>query len=100
MEPETFEHAYYHFNFEVSIKWRQEMSKEFDAFKEKGVYETIFKSELPNGRTCIKNIWAFKIKCNRIFSAGLVACGYSQVPGVDFQESFAAVINDVTFAFY
>jgi Reverse transcriptase (RNA-dependent DNA polymerase) len=26
-----------------------------------------------------------------------VACGYSQVPGVDFQESFAPVINDVTF---
>jgi Reverse transcriptase (RNA-dependent DNA polymerase) len=26
-----------------------------------------------------------------------VACGYSQVPGVNFQESFAPVINDVTF---
>jgi Reverse transcriptase (RNA-dependent DNA polymerase) len=27
----------------------------------------------------------------------LVACGYSQVPGVDFNESFATVINDVSF---
>jgi Reverse transcriptase (RNA-dependent DNA polymerase) len=27
----------------------------------------------------------------------LVACGYSQVPGVDFNESFAPVINDVSF---
>jgi Reverse transcriptase (RNA-dependent DNA polymerase) len=26
-----------------------------------------------------------------------VACGYSQVPGVNFQESFAPEINDVTF---
>jgi Reverse transcriptase (RNA-dependent DNA polymerase) len=26
-----------------------------------------------------------------------VACGYSQVPGVDFHESFTPVINDVTF---
>jgi hypothetical protein len=61
--------------------------------KEKEVYEKICKSELPNGRTCIKNKWVFKIKCNGIFRA-LVACGYSQVPGV---ESFAPVINDVTF---
>ena len=30
------------------------------------------------------------------FRARLVACGYSQVPGVDFVESYAPVINDVT----
>jgi hypothetical protein len=27
----------------------------------------------------------------------LVACGYSQIPGVDFQESYSPVINDVAF---
>jgi hypothetical protein len=27
----------------------------------------------------------------------LVACGFSQVPGVDFTESFAPVLNDVSF---
>jgi hypothetical protein len=26
-----------------------------------------------------------------------VACGYSQVPGIDFNESFAPVMNDVSF---
>jgi hypothetical protein len=26
-----------------------------------------------------------------------VACGYSQIPGIDFNESFAPVINDVRF---
>ena len=25
-----------------------------------------------------------------------MACGYSQIPGVDFTESYAPVINDVT----
>jgi Reverse transcriptase (RNA-dependent DNA polymerase) len=39
----------------------------------------------------------FKIKRNGAFRARLVACGYSQVPGVDFNESFAPVINDVSF---
>jgi hypothetical protein len=26
-----------------------------------------------------------------------VACGYSEVPGIDFSESFAPVLNDVSF---
>jgi hypothetical protein len=26
-----------------------------------------------------------------------VACGYSQIPGIDFNESYAPVINDVSF---
>ena len=39
----------------------------------------------------------FKIKRKGVFRARLLACGYSRVPGVDFQESFAPVINDVTF---
>jgi hypothetical protein len=26
-----------------------------------------------------------------------VACGYSQVPGIDFNESFARVLNDISF---
>jgi hypothetical protein len=48
--------------------------------KEKGVYEKILKSELPNKRECFKNKWVFKIKRNGIFRALLIACGYSQIP--------------------
>jgi hypothetical protein len=95
-EPETFEDTYYHPNHEERMKWRAAISKEFDEMNEKEVYEKICKSELPNGRTFIKNKWVLKIIHNEIFRAGLVACEYSQVPGVDFQESFAPVINDVT----
>jgi hypothetical protein len=49
-EPETFEDTYYHPNLEERMKWREEISKEFDEMKEKEVYEKIFKSELPKGR--------------------------------------------------
>jgi hypothetical protein len=38
----------------------------------------------------------FKIKRNRIFRARLVACRYSQVPGIVFIESYAPVINDAS----
>jgi hypothetical protein len=37
------------------------------------------------------------VKRNGIFQARLVACSYSQVPGIDFSESFAPVLNDVSF---
>jgi hypothetical protein len=96
-DPETLEDAYYHPNLEERMKSRKAISKEFDDIKEKEFYEKICKSELPNWYTYIKNKWVFEIKRNGTFRARLVACGYSQVPGVGFQESFAPVINDVTF---
>jgi hypothetical protein len=58
--------------------------------EDKGVYKKIEKSELPDNRVCVKNKWIFKMKRNGIFRARLVACGYSQVPGIEFQESFCA----------
>ena len=27
----------------------------------------------------------------------MVACGYSQIPGVDYTESYSPVVNDITF---
>ena len=36
------------------------------------------------------------MKRNGIFRPRLVACGYSQIPGVDFTESYAPVIHNVT----
>jgi Reverse transcriptase (RNA-dependent DNA polymerase) len=63
----------------------------------KGVWKIIQKLGMPNGRNCIKSIWMFKLKRNRVYRARLVACGYIQVPGVDYQGSFAPVNNDVTF---
>ena len=32
-----------------------------------------------------------------MFQARLFACGYSQVPGVDFTEAYSPVVNDVSF---
>jgi adenine-specific DNA methylase len=40
-EPETFEDACYHPNFEERMKWREEISKKIVEMNEKGVYETI-----------------------------------------------------------
>ncbi len=39
----------------------------------------------------------FKVKRNGVFRARLVALGYSQIPGVDYTDNFAPVINDITY---
>jgi hypothetical protein len=65
--------------------------------EKRGVWEIIDEKNIPINRRCIKNKWIFKVKRIGIFRARLVACGYSQVPGIDFSESFAPVLNDVSF---
>ncbi len=65
--------------------------------EKKEVWEVMKKKDIPQDRRTIKCKWIFKIKRNGVFRARLVACGYSQIPGVDFNESFAPVVNDVSF---
>jgi hypothetical protein len=44
-----------------------------------------------------KSKWLIKIKRKGIIRAGLVACGYRQISGIDFTESYDPFINDVSF---
>lgn len=60
------------------------------------VYGRTARSKIPKLHRCVKSKWVFKIKRDGRFRACLVACGYSQIPGVDFVENFSPVINDVT----
>ena len=97
MEPVSFDEAFNHSELESRVKWRSAINKEFKEMDVRGVWKKISKSEMPAGRRCVKSKWVFKIKRNGVFRARLVACGYSQVPGLDFNDSFAPVVNDVTF---
>jgi hypothetical protein len=60
------------------------------------VWRHMKKKDVLKGRRCIKTQWVWEVKRNGIFRARLVACGYSQVPGIDFTESYASVIDDDT----
>jgi hypothetical protein len=55
------------------------------------------KEKIPEGRKYVRSKWVFKITRNGIFRARLVRCGYSQVPAIDFTESYSSVIIDVSF---
>jgi Reverse transcriptase (RNA-dependent DNA polymerase) len=95
-DPGLFDEAYNNPNLEERAKLREAIQRELKEMEDKGVYKKIEKSELPDNCVCVKNKWIFKVKRNGIFRAQLVACWCSQVPGIDFQESVAPIMNDVT----
>jgi hypothetical protein len=66
--------------------WIGATGKENTKMENCNVWTLIDRSSMQPGRVCIKFRWVFEIKRDGTFSARLVACGYSQKPGVDFQE--------------
>ena len=78
-------------------KWWTAMSTEFKNMEEKQVWEIVERKNVPTGRKIIGNKWVFTVKDDGRYRARTVAKGYSQIPGKDFQENFAPVINDTTF---
>jgi hypothetical protein len=61
------------------------------------VWHIVKRNAIPPGCKWVKCKWVLDIKQNGVFRACLVACGYSQTTGVDFQESYSPLINDVVF---
>ncbi|KAL7568636.1 hypothetical protein ACA910_022734 [Epithemia clementina (nom. ined.)] len=96
-EPKTFREAWDHDDPEQRMKWREAIRKEIRLMIEKGVWRFVKRKEISKSRRLVGSKWVFKIKRDGTSRARLVALGYSQVPGVDFSDNFAPVVNDVTF---
>ncbi|GKF80266.1 retrovirus-related pol polyprotein from transposon TNT 1-94, partial [Tanacetum coccineum] len=81
--------------------WIESMQDELNQFKRLDVWELV---PLPNGKNVIKVRWHWKNKTdaeNTIIrnKSRLVAKGYSQQEGIDFEESFSPVAR-VTFRIF
>ena len=97
LEPLNFRDAWDHPNSEERHKWRQSIRLEFKQMLRNGVWrKNNGVSSLPNGRKGIGTKWVFKIKKNGVYRSRLVAKGYDQIAGVDFQYNFAPVMSDTT----
>lgn len=94
--PKRYEEAWNHPDLKFREKWRSAITKELTSMEKRAVWKIIKRSKMPKNRRCVKSKWVFDIKRSGIFKVRLVACGYTQVPGVDFTDSYAPVINDVS----
>lgn len=77
-----------------SEKWLIAMDDKIEAHKINGTWML---TDLPSGRKAITAKWVFKVKAvdtiNERFKARVVARGYAQVPGIDYDETFSPVVR-------
>ena len=60
--PKSFEEAWNHSDPFQREQWRGAIDKEFSKMEEKGVWKKINRSEMEEGRRCVKHRWALEIK--------------------------------------
>ncbi|MHB1850521.1 MAG: Ty1/Copia family ribonuclease HI, partial [Acidimicrobiales bacterium] len=75
--------------------WKASINKEYGSLTNNGTWILTI---LPPGRKTIKCKWIFKVKENAdgtvsVYKTRLVACGYSQIFGVDYFNTYAPTIK-------
>ena len=76
-------------------KWLDAMNKEMVSLQKNGVWDLV---ELPKGRKLVGSKWVFKVKVDadgtiEQHKARLVAQGFSQIYGMDYDETFCPVVR-------
>jgi Reverse transcriptase (RNA-dependent DNA polymerase) len=69
-------------------QWTDACQYEIDALSKNKTWELV---DLPPGRKAIKSKWVFKLKNDGHYHARLVAKGFTQIPGIDYDETFSPI---------
>jgi hypothetical protein len=71
-------------------EWKTACLEELEALRKRNVFKL---TDLPKGRKVIGCRWVFDVKSDGRKKARLVAQGFSQVEGIDFNELFSPVVR-------
>ncbi len=90
--PKSFDEAW------KDPEWQQSILSEWNSLQEDQTWKL---EERPHGTNTnvIKCKWVFKVKSNGRKKSRLVACGYSQKYGIDYEETFSAVLHKSSFRY-
>ena len=80
-------------------EWKMAMEREYNSLIENGTWELVSR---PNEANIITGKWCFKLKKDRFghilkYKARWVAHGYKQEEGLDYVETFAAVVKPMSY---
>lgn len=95
-EPKTFKEA---MASSQRNQWKQAMAEELDSINSNETWDLV---DLPAGRRAVGCKWVYKLKRDQNgevtrYKARLVAQGFSQRYGTDYDEVFAPVVRQTTF---
>ena len=71
-------------------KWLATSQEEYDNLIEMGTWKLV---SLPHDKRPIKCRWRYVIKADGHFKARLVTKGFTQVQGIDYEETFSPVLR-------
>ena len=70
-------------------EWKEACHEELDSLRRRKVFKLV---DPPKGHKVIKNQWVFDLKSDGRKKAHLVAKGFSQVEGIDYDKIFSPVV--------
>ena len=94
-EPNSYQEA---INSDHSAEWKRAMELEIESMMKNNVWQTVSR---PEGQKVVGSKWVFKLKRDEggnivRYKARLVARGFDQREGVDYEETFAPVVRHST----
>ena len=92
MEPNTQKQA---MAADDAERWREAIDEEMNALRRNETWTVVPR---PNDRSIVGSRWVFKVKHDaegsiERYKARVVAKGFSQIPGTDFEETYAPVVR-------
>ena len=69
-------------------KWLEASQEEYKGLTEMGVWKLV---DHPSDRKTIKCRWTYVLKSDGQYKARLITKGYTQVQGIDYEETFSLV---------